>query len=144
MIAASYIMIIVSMLTGTICATIMIGKFGSFTADMLKSFGMEMLLFTALTAIFVFVSMLVRNLGGVIAINIVGVLSFGQLIYSLLEFLIKSKIDFTKFSLLNNISLFNSSTVTGTDYLRASIVALVYFAVTTALGIFAFVKSDVK
>ena len=104
-----------------------------------------MLLYTALTALFVMIAMIVRNNGGVIAINILGVISFGTLILSLLEYLFDSKIKFTEFSIQYNISQFYMSMdLSSSTYIRALIVGLVYLIVSTGIGIFAFSKSDIK
>jgi hypothetical protein len=149
MIAAVFIIIAATFIVGAIGATIISGKFGDLSADSVKNIvsvvGIEILLNTALTSLLVFVGMLFRNLGGTIAFNILGVLSFGPLIFSLLEILVKNKIKFTEFSLSNNIMLYIADkSVTGSDYLRSAIVALVFFAISTGLGIFAFQKTDVK
>lgn len=144
MIVAAFFMIFVNFLVSVISGTIAIGKTGNFSADMAKAIGVELLLYVALTAIFVFIAMLVRSLGGVIAINIIGVLSVGPLLFSLLTYLVKNKIDFSKFSLINNISYYPSSELTGTDYLRSIAVAVVYIVITVALGIYVFEKSDIK
>lgn len=149
MIVAVFIIILATFIVGTIGATIVSGKLGDFSADSVKHIagvvGIEVLLNTALTSLLVFVGMLFRNLGGTIAFNILGVMSFGPLIFSLLELLVKNKIKFTEFSLSNNIMFYISNdSISGSDYLRSVIVALVFFAISTGLGIFAFLKTDVK
>lgn len=148
MLAATYMIILVTFLAGTLIATFTSGKFGDFSSDnialIFKTVGIELLLNAALTALLVFVAMVVRNLGGVIAINILGVMSFGPLIFKLFEYLTKSKIKFTEFSLNYNIAHYITETVKASDYLRSTIVGLVFFAVATALGIFAFLRADVK
>jgi ABC-2 type transport system permease protein len=148
MIAASYIFIAVVILVGTISATIVTGNLGDFSGEyvgwMFKTLGIEMLLYASVTSLFLMLSMVVKNLGGVIAINIIYALMAERLIFTLLQYAVKSKIKFTEFSLLNNISFYAADTATGSDYLRSAIVGLVVLAVTTVLGIWAFTKSDIK
>jgi len=149
MIAALFIMIFVLFIASVIAGTIVTGEFGTFTAatvgELFSIIGIEMLLYTALTALFVMIAMIVRNNGGVIAINILGVISFGTLIFSLLEYLFDSKIKFTEFSIQYNISQFYMSMdLSSSTYIRALIVGLVYLIVSTGIGIFAFSKSDIK
>jgi ABC-2 type transport system permease protein len=148
MIVASYLVILVSILVGTITGSILFGGIGDFTgeavADIFKMVGIEVLLYTALISFFIIICMVVRNLGGVLAIIILGVLTLEPLIYRVMELISRGNIKFTNYSLLNNIALCNSTEITGSDYLRATIVALAYLTVTLALGIIAFNKSDIK
>jgi ABC-2 type transport system permease protein len=148
MIIAVYIIILANIIVGTLSATIVTGTVGDFTGEfvgeMLKTVGIELLLNAALAAVFVMVAMVIRNLGGAIAVSILGVLTLAPLIYTALEVFIKSKIDFTEFSLLFNIMFYINETAAGSDYLRSSIVGIIFIVATTALGIFAFKKSDVK
>lgn len=148
MLAAVYIIIFTTLIVGTICCTIVTGTVGDFTGEyvsqILKTVGIELLLNAAMTALLVLVAMVVRNLGGVIAINILGIMSFGPLIFTLLEYLVKHKIKFSEFSLSYNIQYFMGDVTKGSDFLRGAIVALAFIVVSTALGIFAFKKTDVK
>lgn len=150
MTTASFIMIFSMFVFGTLAATFVIGSFGditgSFLGQMLKTIGIELLLHTALTAIFVMVAMTIRSSGGVIAINIIGVISLSSLIYTALNYLFKNKIDFSQYSLMNNISLYHNMnpSVTGEDFLRSFLVGVAFLAVITIGGIFIFKKADVK
>ncbi len=144
MIVAVLILLFACFLLSTINATMISGTLGDFSWNSLKTLGIELLLNMAVTSIFVFVAMAIKNLGGVIAINILGILSFGPLIFTLLEYIFDGKITFTKYSLFNNISFYIQNSATGLDYLRSAIVAIVYLIVTTALGIYIFIKSDIK
>lgn len=148
MLVASYLIILVSILVGILCGSILFGGIGDFSGevvtDTFKMVGIEVLLYTAMISFFIIICMVIRNLGGVLAIIILGVLTMEPLIYRLLELICKGKIKFSQYSLLNNIAICNSTSITGTDYLRATIVALAYLAITLAVGIFAFNKSDIK
>jgi ABC-2 type transport system permease protein len=149
MTAATFIMIFLMFLFGTASAAIVTGKFGTFTgtyvSQILIMVAIELLLHVALTAVFVLVANTIRNNGGVIAINIIGVMSIAPLMYQAAELIFRNKIKFTQFGLRNNIALFYQSIApAGEDVLRAILVGLVFFAVTTAIGIFAFKKMDVK
>jgi len=147
MIAATYMIILVTFLTGTIGASIITGKIGDFSSNSIakyaRTIGIELLLYAALTALLVAVGMLIRNLGGVIAINIVGIIIFIPIILNILQAISNDKIKFMDFTLMSNMSLYVVNAEPAA-YLRTFIVALAYFAVPTALGVFAFVKADVK
>lgn len=148
MIVASFLFLFATMLVATISATIISGKLGEFTGEyvwqVFKILGIELLLYAALTSILLLVSMVVKNLGGVIAINMIYILIFDQLFFSLLQLIAKDKILFTKYSLLNNITFYAGEVIEGSDYLRSALVALVILVITIALGLFVFKKSDVK
>ncbi len=148
MLAATYIIIIATFIVGTLAATVIIGNIGDLNSDYLvqifKTGGIEILLNTALVALLLLVAMVIRNLGGTIAINAIGIMSFGPLIFSLLEYLVKGKIKFSEFSLLNNIAFLANVKAESSDYIRAIIVGVVFFTVSTTLGIIAFRKADVK
>jgi len=149
MTAAAFLMMLVMFVVGTIAATIVTGTLGDITGvligQMLKTIGMELLLHTSLIAIFVMIAMTIKNIGGVIAIDIIGVITLSGLVYIILEFLFKNTIHFTKYSLINNIKFYYmNTTAIGEDYLRSIIVGIAFLAVATTLGIFAFVKTDVK
>lgn len=148
MIASSFIFLAVIILVGTISATIVTGNLGDFTSDyvlwIFKTLGIEMLLYAAVTSLFLMLSMIVKNLGGVIAINIIYAIMAERLLFNLLQYIVKNKIKFSEYSLLNNISLYAADNVSGSDYLRSAIVGLVVLVVTTAIGIWAFTKSDIK
>jgi hypothetical protein len=144
MIAATLIIIFATVLTGTVCAAIITGKLGAVSPEVLKIIGIETLLNTARASLFVLVAFLVRNLGGAIAINIIGVISIEPMIFMLLQYLAKNKIKFSDFSLSFNISCYFGSTVQTEDYIRSLIVGVVFLAVSIIAGIFAFQKADVK
>lgn len=148
MIAAACIMLFVTSFVGTVFASIATGKVGHFSGDFVsqifKTLGIEILLYAALVSLYVLVAMLVRNMGGAIAINIIVISMFAPIIFQLGDVISKNKIKFTNYSLINNITFYGIETAKGSDYLRSVIVALVFLAVTIALGMFAFVKSDVK
>ena len=144
MLAAAYIYLLFIWVIATIGATIISGEFGAFNGKYIAAIGIELLLYAGLIALLLLVAMVVKNLGGVIAINIIYILLVDQLFFSLLQLIVKNKIEFTKYSLLNNILFYSNNTAVGSDYLRSAIIAVAVFVVATAIGIFAFKKSDVK
>lgn len=149
MIAATFMIILATFIISTITGTIVTGTVGNFTAtyvgQILKIIGVELLLNAALTSVLVLVAMTLRNLGGVIAVDIIGVLTMGPIMFVVLENLIKSKILIANYSLLNNIAhYYNNFSAKGSDYLRSIIVAIVFFALSSGLGYYAFKKSDIK
>lgn len=149
MAVATLVMILIMFVVGTLAATIVTGSFGDITGtlaiQMLKVVGIELLLHTTLTAIFVMTAMTIRNNGGVIAVNIIGIVSLSSLIYLALELLFKNKFEFSKYSLLKNIAFYNVNlTAAGEDFLRSALVAIVFFVIITVVGVFTFKKSDIK
>jgi ABC-2 type transport system permease protein len=144
MLAAAYLLIFVTFIIGAGVGAVLFGGMGVFTADLFKKIGIELLLYAALVSFFLLISMVIRNLGGVLAINILGVLTVEPLIYQIIELINKGKIEFSKYSLVNNIDFYNSSAAGGDDYLRSAVVALVYLAITLILGLLAFRKADIK
>lgn len=148
MVIATFIFMLFILIVGVIGATILTGNLGELSGEnVLKIFqiiGIEMLLYTALASLYLMFSMVLRNLGGVIAINIIYASIVERLFFSLLQLIAKDKIEFSKYSLFNNISFYSIGDFTGSDLLRSAVVAIVVLAVTTALGIFAFTKTDVK
>lgn len=144
---ATYFIVFITFFAGTICAWFYSKELGSLTGDFGKylwgTIGIELYLLIALTALYLFVSMSIKNMAGAIAINIIG-LSFGGMLFSLLEYLVDRKIKFTEFSLTNTISFFSSQGAAGSDYIRALIVGVAYLVISMAIGIFIFKKSDVK
>jgi ABC-2 type transport system permease protein len=145
MIIATFIIIFAGFLVTTASATVISGAIGSFSWDIIKIIGIELLLNAALISILLLSAMVVRNLGGVIAINIIGILSFGPLIFTLLEYLSDGKVMFTHYSLFYNMALYMGTTAAaGSDYLKSALVAIAYLILTTVIGIFAFKKTDIK
>lgn len=148
MTAASFLFFLATFIAGTLTVTIITGSFGSFAGTlgltMLKVIGIELLLNIAFIAVLIMIAMVVRNLGGVIAIDIIGLMSLESYLFAAVEFFMKSKIEFSKFSLMYNISYYSKLTPVGSDFLRSFIVAIVFFAVMTVFGVYMFQKSDVK
>jgi len=144
---AAYFIVFVTFIAGTVCAWSFTKEFGSLSGEfgkyLWRTIGIELYLIIALTALFLMVSMSIKNMAASIAINILG-LSFGRILFSLLEYLVETKIRFTDYSLTNNIAFFSNQQATGGDYIRALIVGAVYLIISVAVGIFIFKKSDVK
>jgi ABC-2 type transport system permease protein len=149
MTASAMLMMLFAFVFTTMTATILTGKLGSFTwtfmGQIFRMLGVELLLHTALTSLFLMISMLIRNNGGAIAINIIGVISFGSLIYKGLELLFRNKIKFSEYGLRNNILLFfQNLTPPLNDIIRAVCVGIVFLIATSAIGILAFENTDVN
>lgn len=151
-IAASFIMSAINFLVSTALASIFIGSVGSFDGDLLlktlRFVGIEMLLYAAFVSLFVMIALIVRHNGGVIAIDII-IVMFGRLIYQLLELIVcnvfKINFDFSfiDYSLQNNIFA-AINTIKGEHILRPILVGLIFLAVTLALGLIHFERTDVK
>jgi ABC-2 type transport system permease protein len=149
MTAAAFLLFLVTFFVGVVSGTIVTGNIGDLTGDyvsfMFKNTGIELLLNLALIAVLTMVAMIVRNLGGAIAIDLIGVLSLESVAFQALEFLFDGKIKFSQFSLMQNISFYYmNQTAAGADYFRSAIVGLAFLVIATVLGIFVFKKADVK
>lgn len=146
---AAFIIVIATVIAGTVCGGIVIGEFGSLTAEftgfVLKTSAIELYLYIAMTALFLMVAMTVKNLGAVIAIGVIGIISFESVLFALLEILVDSKIKFSQFSLMYNTSFYrmNQDAAAG-DFIRSLLVGAAFLLVSTAFGIYMFKKVDVK
>lgn len=146
---AAFIMLLVTISVSTLTGTMVTGSFcgylKDYIGDLLNTTGIELLLYIALSAVLVMLANTVRNLGGVIAIAIVGVIMMEPKLFNLLEFVAKSKIEFSKFSLIYNIMSYAGITgIAVSDYIRSVVVGIAFLAVTAAFGIFMFKRSDIK
>lgn len=152
MVVAALIMVTFNFLFSTFIASILTGSIGSYNGTLLlktlRLVGIEILLHSAFVSLFVMISIIIRNNGGVIAINVL-ILMFGGLIYQILELVVRNllkidiKFSFSDYSLQNNIYL-AKTTMDGEHILRPILVGLIFLVITLALGIIAFRKSDVK
>lgn len=149
MTAFTFIMTMIAFLITTIAATLLTGVFGKLTwtyvGQILRMIGVEFLLHTALTSLFVMISMIIRNTGGAVATNIIGVITIGSLIYKMLELLFRNTIMFSEFGLRNNILLyFQNLTPAVNDIIRAICVGVGFLLVTCVIGMLSFENMDVK
>lgn len=150
MVTASFIMMFIMFVFGVIAGTMVSGNFGEATENLtmyaLRAIGIELLLHTALASIFVMIAMLVRNNGGTIAINVIGIITFGSVIYQLLDMLFSNDFNtsFAKYGLQNNIGFFyNNLNLPMEDIVRAIGVGVVFFVVSFVIGLSVFKNSDV-
>ncbi|MBH1940663.1 ABC transporter permease [Mobilitalea sibirica] len=146
---ASYFLILVMFVAGLVSGTLITGEVGSFTGSFalhaLRMVGIELLLHAALSSILVMVAMIIRNGGGTMAVNIIAIVTVGPVIYQLLELFFDHRIEFTKYSLRNNVMLYNAIMAPPMeDILRSILVGICFLVVTLAIGILAFKNSDVK
>lgn len=115
--------------------------------ELLQIIGLEALLNLAFTSVFVFFASLVRQTGGAIAINIC-LMSFAsamvQMGQMLLHYLFKVEWNISQYLISSNISVVSQGDLTQETILRALIVGIVYFAVTTLSGVWLFSKRDIK
>lgn len=148
MLLAVYFVLFITMAVGVVVASFLFGGVGeltgTFVAEIFKIVGIEILLYVAMTSFFVMVSMVIRNLGGVIAIIIIWPALAEPLLFQLLQLITKNKIHFSEYCLVNNIAFYNNVPAVGDDYLRSAIVALVYLVITLGAGLYIFQKSDIK
>jgi|BioPla2DNA2_1021312.scaffolds.fasta_scaffold10041_4 ABC-2 type transport system permease protein len=150
---AAYIMVAFCFLITTITGSIITGSIASYNGPVLlktlRLVVIEMLLHSAITSVFVMVAMTIRSNGGVIAINIC-ILMFGSMAYEILNLIVKNlleidtKLNFGDYSLQNNIYAAGQTLDNGGEIIRPILVGLFFLVISTALGILAFRKSDVK
>lgn len=135
--------------TGT--ATIMWG-FGdvsaSFWPETLKIIGLEILLTLAYTSVFVMVSMLIRQSGAAIAINLCITMQFIYLFVQLaqagLHKLFNVEVALSDYLLSTNAASLVNGDVTSEMMTRSLLVGIIYFVVFTLLGLWSFQKRDIK
>ncbi len=149
MIVATAIMLIALFIVSTVAATIATGELGeitgTFVLEFLRMFAIELLLYSALSSVFVMIAMIVRSNGATIAINIIGVIMFSSLIYELVSLLFKRKYNFYDYSLLNNINTYYiNMSPAFEDIIRSIIVGVAFLTVSTLIGVLVFRKTDVK
>lgn len=122
-------------------------EFGTITGAMVKELlvicGTEMLIYMALSSIFVFISTLVKNPGIAIAVN-VALSMFVALILQLLDLFSKLDIDFSKYWLVNVGAEISHFDIKDGVIVRILMVTAVYFAVFLAGGLSLFQKEDIK
>ncbi|MDF2543722.1 MAG: putative rane protein [Herbinix sp.] len=147
MVTAAVIFMIIVSIVATLSASIALGAFGTLSGTLLlqliRVWGIEILLVSAFVSVFVMVAMVVRNNGGVIAINIC-LLLFANLVYSLLELIFRHKIPFSDYSLLVNMASMANFQPEGEVIVRAIIVGVCFLAVSLFIGLSMFRKVDVK
>lgn len=135
--------------TGT--ATIMWG-FGevsaSFWPETLKIIGLEILLTLAYTSVFVMVSMLIRQSGAALAINLCITMQFIYLFVQLaqagLHKLFNVEVALSDYLLSTNAAGLVNGGATPEMMTRSLLVGIVYFVVFTLLGLWSFQKRDIK
>ncbi len=131
-----------SAVTGTI-----LWGFGTAPDDavskVLTFLGVEIILFLGLTALFTMIGMLIRNVGGAIAVNIC-IYMFATIIISLLQYFVFKDSEISKYWIINNTIMAAETTVTS-ETLRISIVnGLIFLIAPSLIGGFFFNKNDIK
>lgn len=152
MVAAGFIMDAFNFIVSTGLASALIGSVASYNGPLLiktlRLVAIEMLLHAAFYSLQVMVALIVRNNGGVIAINIITFM-FGNLVYEILELIVRKgfklnlNFSFSDYGLQNNI-IMAVSTLNGEHILRPILVGLIFLVVTMVIGITAYEKADVK
>ena len=146
---ATTLMFLAILIFTTIVGTVVTGEFGEITGtyalEFLRMLAIVTLLYLAFSSLYLMIVMIVRSSGGAIAINLIGVTMFGPEIYELFNWLFKNKYDFNKYSLTNNVLLYNESLSPPLEDIgRSIIVGLVFLVVTTLIGSLVFEKTDIK
>lgn len=118
-----------------------------FVLELVKVLGLQILLNTALTSVFTMLTMLLRQGGGAIAVNIC-LLSFTSTIVSLLQYIIQSltgkEVNLVQYLLTTTISEVASMELTTGLVTRSIVLSIGVIAVSLAIGIFSFNKRDIK
>lgn len=149
MLVGTSLILIVMFVTGVITGSLIRGSIGDLSGDkfgiLLATLGIQLLLHAAFVAVFVMIANTIRNNGGVIAINIVGILIVFPLIFQALDLIFTNKVVLSKYSMQMNITLFGQLTQLQSEaVIRAVLLGAAYLVATTVIGIFAFNKTDVK
>lgn len=145
---AVYLTMLILFLSGLITGTIVSGNFldtsEDFAIKAIGMIGMELLLYAAFTSVFVMIAMIIRNNGGTIAVNIIGML-FAPFIYQLIDVFFSPAKSFSQYSLQNNIIFahYNIEKTSG-DILTTILVGVVFLVVSMTIGLFTFKNTDIK
>lgn len=149
-IAASLFLTVLSVGSATLVGTALWG-FGDVSSemagDLIVGSLIELLLITAFASLFVMFSMLVRQNGGSLAVNIC-TLEFVSLFVMIGEMVIKKVFDKTvtlsNYLLSTNMNQIAMQELTGKQITRSILVAVVFLSATTAIGLYTFNKRDIK
>lgn len=149
-IAASLFLTVLSVGSATLVGTALWG-FGDVSSemagDLIVGSLIELLLITAFASLFVMFSMLVRQNGGSLAVNIC-TLEFVSLFVMIGEMVIKKVFDKTvtlsNYLLSTNMNQIAMQELTGKQITRSILVAVVFLTATTAIGLYTFNKRDIK
>ncbi len=149
-IAASLFLTVLSVGSATLVGTALWG-FGNVSSemagDLIVGSLIELLLITAFASLFVMFSMLVRQNGGSLAVNIC-TLEFVSLFVMIGEMVIKKVFDKTvtlsNYLLSTNMNQIAMQELTGKQITRSILVAVVFLSATTAIGLYTFNKRDIK
>lgn len=145
-----FVILLVNLPVYTIGNTIIWG-FGdipdNFVLDLLRLCGLEFLAYIGIASLFTMISMLIRNNGGAIAINIC-VLSLSSIILMLLSLIIdkvlKSDFLINNYWILDYPAKLASYTLENDTISKCSLVSVITIILTSLLGIFVFKKRDIK
>ena len=120
----------------------------SFWPETLKIIGLEILLTLAYASVFVMVSMLIRQSGAAIAINLCITMQFINLFVQLaqagLHKIFNVEVALSDYLLSTNAANLVSGGVTSEMMTRSLLVGIVYFVVFALLGLWSFQKRDIK
>lgn len=149
-IAASLFLTVLSVGSATLVGTALWG-FGDVSSemagDLIIGSLIELLLITAFASLFVMFSMLVRQNGGSLAVNIC-TLEFVSLFVMIGEMVIKKVFDKTvtlsNYLLSTNMNQIAMQELTGKQITRSILVAVVFLTATAAIGLYTFNKRDIK
>lgn len=149
-IAASLFLTVLSVGSATLVGTALWG-FGDVSSemagDLIVGSLIELLLITAFASLFVMFSMLVRQNGGSLAVNIC-TLEFVSLFVMIGEMVIKKVFDKTvtlsNYLLSTNMNQIAMQELTSKQITRSILVAVVFLSATTAIGLYTFNKRDIK
>jgi ABC-type transport system involved in multi-copper enzyme maturation permease subunit len=122
-------------------------EFGTITSGMITEFlmicGAEMLIYMALSSIFVFISTLAKNPGIAIAVN-VSLSMFVALILQLLDMFSKLDVNFSEYWLVSVGAEIGHYDIADGVIVRIVMVSAAYLAVFMTLGLTLFQKEDIK
>lgn len=105
--------------------------------------GLALLIYIAAGALMTMLAFVVRSNAAAVSIGIIGVLSIDMVFYVINE-IIGGNADIARYWLLNALEPLEAAALASGEAARALILSAVYFVITTAIGIFAFRRRDIK
>lgn len=119
----------------------------NFVPDLLRLCGLQFLTYIAITSFFTMISMLVKQNGVALSINI-SILYFYSLIVKLISIIIhevfKSHLIVENYCILYYPSILANYSLSSKTILTCSLVSIISIALFTVLGIYSFTKRDIK
>lgn len=141
------IMLLSYVVITTATATVLWG-FGDFNPEIfigsLNVIGIQLLLYISLAAFSLMISMLIKNSGGAIALNLMTLVLLVNLLCKAIDFIGGNKFDSSIYWIMSNMSMLTNPMPEMIDVSRGVLVAVGYFSISTLIGCAAFNRYEFK